>query len=118
MPGKKFSKTEIIDKIYQSAEMNKQDIKHVVDSVFETLKDMLIEGNAIELRGFGSFDVRIRKGRKNARNPRTGEQVDAHPHGIVVFKPGKELKHSVWDLNEAQKEQLAEDSTENNLSTN
>jgi integration host factor subunit beta len=103
MTGEKFTKKEIVDVIYENTGMSKTDIKFVFDAVFNTIKDALIGGFSVELRGFGVFEVKIRKARSNARNPRTGESVLGHPHGIVDFKPGKELKQEVWPLREKQK---------------
>jgi nucleoid DNA-binding protein len=99
----KFSKQEIVDKIYQDTGMNKSDIKLVCNAVFDTIKDALIGGFVIELRGFGTFSVRVRNARKKARNPRTGESVEAYAHGIASFKPGSELKRSVWPLKDKPK---------------
>ena len=61
-----------------------------VDTVFETLKHALAEGQRIELRGFGVFNVRPRK-TGIGRNPRTGAEVSITPGKAVRFKPGKEL---------------------------
>ncbi|GHU43721.1 DNA-binding protein HU [Spirochaetia bacterium] len=102
----KFTKAEIVDSVFENIEMSRYDIKFVVDSVFDVIKDALVNGMVIELRGFGTFQVRIRKGRKNARNPRTGEEVTAPPHGIASFRPGKELKEAVWELRPKQVKEL------------
>ena len=56
------------------------------------------EEKVIELRGFGTFEVRTRKGREKARNPKTGDLVAVDTHGVAVFRPGKELKDLVWNL--------------------
>ena len=48
----------------------------------------------LELRGFGTFKVRLRKGRA-ARNPRTGEPCTTSNHRAIVFRPGQELKDRV-----------------------
>ena len=68
--------------------------------VFAEIKRGLEEDRVIELRGFGTFEVRTRKGRERARNPKTGEIVAVETHGVAIFRPGKELKDSVWDLRE------------------
>ena len=77
---------------------NRNDIHEIVDAFFEEVKDGLKEEKIIELRGFGTFEVRTRKGREKARNPKTGELVAVDTHGVAVFRPGKELKDLVWDL--------------------
>jgi nucleoid DNA-binding protein len=45
-------------------------------------------GKTVELRGFGTFEVKKRKGRKRARNPKTGENVAVKDHGVATFRPG------------------------------
>ncbi len=62
-----------------------------VETVFESMKRALAEGNRIELRRFGVFTVKPRK-TGVGRNPRTGEQVSIPPGKAVRFKPGKELQ--------------------------
>lgn len=62
------------------------------------MKRALVEGKTVELRGFGTFEIRVRKGRERARNPKTGEIVKVEDHGVAVFRPGKELKDSVWNV--------------------
>lgn len=61
-------------------------VQHFLDQIVGELN----EGNRIELRNFGVFEVRTRKSRV-ARNPRTGEKVQVPEKKTVVFKPGKEL---------------------------
>ena len=53
-----------------------------------------------ELRGFGTFEVRIRKGKEKARNPKTGEIVSVDQHGVAVFRAGRELKEELWDISD------------------
>ncbi|MDR1143435.1 MAG: integration host factor subunit beta [Spirochaetaceae bacterium] len=98
MAGKKFTKAEIIDSVYGKTNLNRKDIKILVDLVFEGIKDALSTGTVTELRGFGTFEIRIRKGRQKARNPKTGEAVSVTSHGAVIFRPGRELKQAVWPL--------------------
>ena len=77
--------------------------KNIRDAV-EEIKDGLKDSRVIELRGFGTFEVRIRKGRAKARNPKTGEVVAVERHGVAIFRPGKELKDFVWDITEGDEE--------------
>jgi integration host factor subunit beta len=70
--------------------------------MLRTLKDAIAAGNTVELRGFGAFEVRARKGRARARNPRTGEPVVVKPHSVPYWRPGRELKREVWNLPSAE----------------
>jgi len=98
LAGKKITKAEIIDTIYEKTGVSRKDIKTVVDLALEGIKNALVQGTVIELRGFGTFEIRIRKGRKKARNPKTGETVSVSSHGIAAFRAGKELHRDVWNL--------------------
>ena len=94
----KSTKSDIVDAIYNKTRINRKDIHHVVDLFIDEIKTALIAQRAIELRGFGTFEIKIRKGRRKARNPRTGEVLSVDSHGIAAFRPGKELKREVWDI--------------------
>ena len=95
----KLTKAQIVEAVFQSIQISKRDIYKVIDLVFEELKQALAKDKIIELRGFGTFEVRIRKGKK-ARNPKTGETVITQKHGVVFFKPGKELKQITQSIKE------------------
>ncbi|MDR3130359.1 MAG: HU family DNA-binding protein [Treponema sp.] len=98
MAAKKLTKADIIDSLYESTGMNRKEIRTVSDLFLKEIKDSLTRGVCVEIRGFGTFEVRIRKGREKARNPRTGKPVFVHSHGIAAFRPGRELKHDVWNI--------------------
>ena len=98
MAGNKLTKAEIIESIYEKLGINRKDIHNIVDEFFEEIKGGLSDGKVVELRGFGTFEIRTRKGRERARNPKTGEIVPVSAHGVAVFRPGKELKQIAWPL--------------------
>ena len=94
----KLTKAEIVDAIYNKTGTNRKEIRDIVDKFIEEVKTALVTRNVIELRGFGTFEVKVRKGRQKARNPKTGEIVSVNSHGIVSFRPGRDLKRDVWPL--------------------
>ena len=94
----KLTKAEIVDGIYNKDAGDRKNIKKVVDLFLEEVKIALVSNKIIELRGFGTFEIKIRKGRKKARNPKTGEIVSVDSHGIVSFRSGRELKQDVWTI--------------------
>ncbi len=96
--GRKLTKAEIIDAIREDVDLEKEDIHKVIDSFFMHIKAALKEDRVIELRGFGTFEIRTRKGREKARNPKTGDIVPVSTHGVAIFRPGKELKKIAWPL--------------------
>jgi integration host factor subunit beta len=78
--------------------MSRKEIRGVIDLFIDELKDALMRRQVIELRGFGTFEVKVRKARPKARNPRTGETITIRSHGVVSFRSGRELKQEVWTI--------------------
>ena len=89
-----MTKADIVDRIATGTGLTKVDTEAVVDGFILTVIDAMKEGKNIEIRGFGSFKVKKRKGRV-ARNPRTGEQVMVDEHWGPLFKVSKEVKQTV-----------------------
>ena len=68
--------------------------ENVVNTILTEMSKALAQGQRIEIRDFGSFEIRTRAARK-ARNPKTGEAMLASAKKGVHFKPGKALKERV-----------------------
>lgn len=102
MNKKKQTKTSIVDRIYKNSDHMLKDVYNITDLFFTEMFDALARGETIEVRGFGTFSVQFRKGRKGMRNPKTGELVDTEPHSVVVFRPGKILSQAVRPLGKDQ----------------
>jgi len=86
-----LTKAEIVEEVNERLGLTKKDVARVIDLFFEIIKDGLKEGKHIELRGFGTFEVKTREERE-ARNPKTGESVVVPKRRVPYFRPGKELK--------------------------
>ena len=84
-------KLDIINEVVAKTGITKTKAEMAVETVFESMKKALGQGERIELRGFGIFNVRPRK-TGIGRNPRTGAEVAIPPGKAVRFKPGKELQ--------------------------
>ncbi|HOM57860.1 MAG TPA: HU family DNA-binding protein, partial [Candidatus Latescibacteria bacterium] len=65
------------------------------DSVFEGMRESLMRGDRIEIRGFGVFEVRNTRPKPAARNPRTGDIIQVPARRKTHFKPGKILKEEL-----------------------
>lgn len=88
-------KSELIEHI--AARMTHLTEKQVADGInkmIELMSEALINGQRIEIRGFGSFSLHYRAPR-NAHNPKTGEKVVTQAKHSPHFKPGKELREQV-----------------------
>ncbi len=67
----------------------------MVDSVFSAMRNSLVKGDRIEIRGFGVFQVKDTKPKPAARNPRTGDVIYVPARRKTHFKPGKLLKDAL-----------------------
>lgn len=92
-----MTKADLVEEVADKTGLTKKDAAIAVDSLIEAISQALTDGKNIEIRGFGSFKVKSRKGRM-ARNPRTGEQVQVPARDVPVFKPSKDLKGRVAGL--------------------
>jgi integration host factor subunit beta len=85
-------KSQLIEIIADKQHMlSPKDVELGIKYLLDYMSDQLSKGNRIEIRGFGSFDLRYRPPRE-AHNPKTGEKVAALQRYIPHFKAGKELK--------------------------
>ena len=67
------------------------DVKKIVDALFDEITASLARGKRIELRGFGTFSVKVHEAR-TGRNPRTGALVPVPKKAYPHFKTGKEIR--------------------------
>ena len=91
-------KKDLVNNLSSKLSLEKDEITQIVDTVLDGVKEILSEGSSLEIRGFGTFEVKIRKGKKNARNPKTGEKVQTQPHYVICLKPGQELRDNIEKL--------------------
>ncbi|MCR5288503.1 MAG: integration host factor subunit beta [Treponema sp.] len=104
MSFKKVTKYDLVEAVYQNTNNEKRVVQDVLESLLIQLKESLKDGATIELRGFGTFEPRLRKGRSRARNPKTGEQLSVKPHYVAAFRSGQDLKKALWDLQLPEKD--------------
>ncbi len=83
-------KQDIVQQVVERTGLPRSKAEAAVDTIFDRLKQAMTDGERIELRGFGVFNVRPRK-TGIGRNPRTGTEVAISPGRAIRFKPGKEL---------------------------
>jgi integration host factor subunit beta len=103
MAAKKYTKADIIDALYEKTGMNRKEIRNAIDLLIDEMREALMRRQVIELRGLGTFEVKVRKARPRARNPRTGETITIRSHGAVTFRSGRDLKQAVWNITDDQK---------------
>lgn len=98
--GVHVNKSELIEKLAQRTQINVIQAEEVVNLIYRKMRDTLISGGRIEIRGFGSFVVK-EYGAYEGRNPKTGEKIPVPPKKLPFFKVGKELKERIDNLADA-----------------
>ena len=114
------TKKDLALKISEDLGVKKQLAYEVVDTLFKAMRDSLIEGNRIEIRGFGVLGVKDTKPKPAARNPRTGEIVYVPARKKSYFKAGvliKKALHEPLEDEEEEEEEIDEPLTGNNQDT-
>ncbi len=89
-----MTKSDLIEILCETQKLPKGRAELLVNTLFESMEASLRRGERIEIRGFGSFEIREYKAYEG-RNPRTGSAVPVRPKRLPFFKVGKELKERV-----------------------
>lgn len=92
---KSMNKSDLVDSLSERIKsLSRKDIDVIVDTVFDRMTHALTIGHRIEIRGFGSFELRVRPSRQG-RNPKTGQKVFVETRRVPFFKVGKELRERI-----------------------
>ncbi len=89
-----MTKSEMTMKVADRLKLPVSQAETVVNTIFDSMATAMTAGERIEIRGFGSFEVRSYKGYEG-RNPRTGHPVQVAPKRLPFFKVGMELRKRV-----------------------
>jgi integration host factor subunit beta len=89
-----MTKSELTQALADQMNLSLKDAKSIVDTIVQTMTDALVEGRSVELRGFGSFQVRDYDS-YTGRNPKTGSLINVKPKRLPFFKVGKDLREKV-----------------------
>lgn len=90
-----MNKSDLIEAVaMRVSNLAHKDVEIIVNTIFASMSNTLCDGGRIEIRGFGSFEVRVRQPR-SGRNPKTGESVSVGVRKVPFFKVGKELRERV-----------------------
>jgi len=89
-----MTKADIIELVANRSDLPKKQAEMVVNTVLMSIVEALDAGEKVELRGFGSFRMKVRDAR-TARNPKTGEKVQVDQKKVPYFRAGKELRELI-----------------------
>lgn len=89
-----MTKAELIVNVAEKAGLDRRKAEKAVNAFVDTVKQALVEGDKVQIIGFGTFENRERSAR-TGRNPRTGEKIEIPASKLPSFKAGKALKEAV-----------------------
>ena len=90
-----MTKNELAEMVVErTPHISKRDMEFVVDTIFESMAQALQRGERIDIRGFGSFQVRVHRAHEG-HNPKTGEVIHVPTRRRPFFRVAKELKETV-----------------------
>ncbi len=89
-----INRNDIVKRICEQTGMSKTECNEAVKDVFEEISAQLQAGNAVNIPGFGKFEIRERAQREGV-NPATGEKMEIEAASSIVFKPAKALKDRI-----------------------
>lgn len=89
-----MNKSELITELAQETELQESVVEFVANEIIAAMTNALINGEGIEIRGFGSFIVKEYQA-YTGRNPKSGTAIRVAPKKLPFFKVGKELRERV-----------------------
>ncbi len=89
-----MTKTKLIEALAEQQKMSVKEAKSIVNTILAAMTDALLDGQNVEIRGFGSFQVRQYES-YIGRNPKTGKEIKVAPKKLPFFKPGKDLREQM-----------------------
>lgn len=89
-----MNKGELVKVVAEKAELSQKEATAAVTAVFDAIKSALIEGDTVQLIGFGTFSIKERAAREG-RNPSTGELMHIPAKKAPAFKASKALKDAI-----------------------
>ena len=89
-----MKKTDLIEAVSKQFKISRLESKFCVEVILEELTLAIASGKGVEIRGFGGFYKRHRKGRMGI-NPSTGEKTKITEKFVSFYRPGKFLKEAI-----------------------
>jgi len=94
MAKKTMTKADLVEAVAAAAEVPKKAAAAAVEAVIDQIGAALAKGSKVQLTGFGTFEA-VRRKKRTARNPQTGETIAIPATTVPRFRPGAQLKQRV-----------------------
>ncbi|MBE6715189.1 MAG: HU family DNA-binding protein [Ruminococcaceae bacterium] len=89
-----MNKSQLIDVVSKDTGLKRKEAEAAVNSVFSAIESALVDGEKVQLIGFGSFSVKER-GERTGRNPATGAAITIPASKQPAFVAGRDLKAKI-----------------------
>ncbi len=89
-----MNKKELVESMAGAAEISKADAEKALNGMLMSVTAALSKGDKVTLVGFGTFSA-VKRAKRKAKNPRTGEIIKIPAKKVAKFKPGSKLAEAV-----------------------
>jgi nucleoid DNA-binding protein len=96
--GRQANKGILADRVAEELNVPRRTAARVLDAVLDSVRDLLLNRGKVAVKGFGTFERRVRKGRAY-KHPLTGKSIDVADKETIIFKPSDQL---IEDTNPAR----------------
>ncbi len=86
-----MTKADLVDLIFGKVGLSKIESQNLIELIFDTVKQTLVEGESVKVSGFGTFNVK-KKNARRGRNPKTGEELQITPRRVITFRASNHFK--------------------------
>ncbi|MDK2955452.1 MAG: integration host factor subunit alpha [Desulfovibrionales bacterium] len=91
MSSRTLTKAGIVDYIYEKTNKNRAEIKELVETTLDIMKEAIKKDHALLVSGFGKFEAYDKRARKG-RNPQTNQTITLPPRKVVVFRLSRKFR--------------------------
>lgn len=92
----RVTRAELTTRVHEAVGLSRAESARLVEQVLEAICGALADGENVKLSGFGTFLLRD-KGKRQGRNPRTGNPVEIAPRRVLSFRPSQQLRDRIAD---------------------
>jgi len=89
-----MTKADLVDIIFGKVGLSKIESQNIIEMIFETIRQTLVEGESVKVSGFGTFNVK-KKNARRGRNPKTGDELQITPRRVVTFRASNHFKELI-----------------------
>ncbi len=93
-----MTKADLVDIIFGKVGLSKIESQNIIEMIFETIRQTLVEGESVKVSGFGTFNVK-KKNARRGRNPKTGDELQITPRRVVTFRASNHFKELIEKTN-------------------